>query len=221
MQQQSQVMLNFSRTLRKLISKASQHEQLTWPNQSSRTHFRFCSMSIVYWDTLHVSYSRPENMRLSASSSTHLSFKISRKWLLFVKTSFANLLLETENLCQLNALMILPEWGLLSRGEDDMASEERSRGFKRRKHTPSVPAINTRNVKSLDNIMDELRALIKTQKENGECSVMCSVEAFLHLLSGPQCVCDGLRDLYFQLAGMLIWAVRRNVDGLHWLSKVL
>lgn len=63
-----------------------------------------------------------------------------------------------------------------------MFSEELSTGLNRGKYKPSVPAIITRNAMTLDNIMDELRAVIKSQKEYGECSMMCSRETLLHFL---------------------------------------
>ena len=54
------------------------------------------------------------------------------------------------------------------------------RRAKKRRHRPAVPAIVMGNVRSLGNKMDELPALIKTQREYHECSVLCLTETWLH-----------------------------------------
>ena len=51
---------------------------------------------------------------------------------------------------------------------------------KKRRHIPAVPAIVMGNVRSLGNKTDELVALIKTQKEYRECSVLCFMETWLY-----------------------------------------
>ncbi|KAK0155060.1 hypothetical protein N1851_002626 [Merluccius polli] len=51
---------------------------------------------------------------------------------------------------------------------------------KRKRHKPAVPAIIMGNVRSLGNKMDELSALVKTQREYRECSLFCFSETWLH-----------------------------------------
>ena len=51
---------------------------------------------------------------------------------------------------------------------------------KKRGHRPAVPAIIMGNVRSLGNKTDELHALIKSQREYRECSVLCFTETWLH-----------------------------------------
>ncbi|KAI3359122.1 hypothetical protein L3Q82_002666 [Scortum barcoo] len=48
------------------------------------------------------------------------------------------------------------------------------------KEKPAVPAIIMGNVRSLGNKTDELAALVKTQRENRECSIFCFSETWLH-----------------------------------------
>ncbi|XP_078802582.1 uncharacterized protein LOC144991990 [Oryzias latipes] len=55
--------------------------------------------------------------------------------------------------------------------------------MKRRRFKPCVPAIITGNVRSLPNKMDELGALVRTQREYREASVMCFTETWLHELT--------------------------------------
>ncbi|XP_078802203.1 uncharacterized protein LOC144991899 [Oryzias latipes] len=57
------------------------------------------------------------------------------------------------------------------------------RRMKRRRFKPCVPAIITGNVRSLPNKMDELGALVRTQREYREASVMCFTETWLHELT--------------------------------------
>lgn len=51
---------------------------------------------------------------------------------------------------------------------------------KKRNYKPSVPAIIMLILRFLDNKMDELGELIKTQREYHECSLMCFTETWLH-----------------------------------------
>ena len=54
------------------------------------------------------------------------------------------------------------------------------RRVKKRRHRPAVPAIVMGNVRSLGNKTDELAALIRSQREYRECSVLCFTETRLH-----------------------------------------
>lgn len=54
------------------------------------------------------------------------------------------------------------------------------RKAKKRKYKPSVPAIIMGNVRSLGSKMDELGALVKTQREYRQCSMFCFTETWLH-----------------------------------------
>ena len=51
---------------------------------------------------------------------------------------------------------------------------------KKRRHRPVVPAIVMGNLRFLGNKTDKLAALIKTQREYRECSVLCFRETWLH-----------------------------------------
>ena len=52
--------------------------------------------------------------------------------------------------------------------------------MKKWRHSPAVPAIVMGNVRSLGNKTDKLAALIKSQREYHECSVLCFMETWLH-----------------------------------------
>ena len=53
---------------------------------------------------------------------------------------------------------------------------------KRRKYKPSVPAVLMGNVRSLGNKMDELAALVQTQRESREASITCFMVTWLYSL---------------------------------------
>ncbi|XP_047459459.1 NACHT, LRR and PYD domains-containing protein 12-like [Mugil cephalus] len=52
--------------------------------------------------------------------------------------------------------------------------------MEKRKFKPFIPAVITGNVKSLANKVDELEALVRTQREYRQSSIMCFTETWLH-----------------------------------------
>lgn len=52
--------------------------------------------------------------------------------------------------------------------------------MKKRRFKLCIPVIIRGNVRSLANKMEELEALVKTQRDYKECSIMCFTESWLH-----------------------------------------
>lgn len=66
---------------------------------------------------------------------------------------------------------------------------------KARKYKPYVPSLIMGNVRSLDNKMDELTALVRRENIFRECSLMCFTETWLH---------DGIPDSSIDINGFSV-----------------